>query len=107
MPKALLTARVIERNDKHGKITVWNRGGLAGTLTVLAEDTSDVLALLEDRERLIKEYERDVMEAVVRVAERCGRPVMDVIVAALSTYDLRGDANFLDLFGVIRSVMDE
>jgi len=41
-----LTAKTMNRNEKHCMVHVWQNGGLAGTLTVETEMESRIISLL-------------------------------------------------------------
>lgn len=49
MDKPLLTVKVEDRNPAHTRIKVWNRGGLAGTLTINTSDAAVVIGRLLGR----------------------------------------------------------
>lgn len=41
MSKQTFSVRIDEQNDKHTKVSVFNRGGLSGHLTILTEDADE------------------------------------------------------------------
>ena len=45
-PRSLVSSLNIEKNERHWYITVWNRGGHAGTLTVNADDGNKFVNML-------------------------------------------------------------
>jgi hypothetical protein len=52
--RALITSLRVEANPRHWRITVWNRGGKAGTLTVNAADGPAVVDRLIPPERQVR-----------------------------------------------------
>jgi len=46
--KELISSIRIDRGPRHARISVWNRGGLAGVLTVNDEDADEIGRKLTD-----------------------------------------------------------
>ena len=46
--KDLISSVRVEPGPKHARLSVWNRGGLAGVLVVNAEDAKEIAARLLD-----------------------------------------------------------